>query len=299
MKIISREQIEKLNISPLHCCEWIEKALQAKDEVLLPAKVALKPDIEGVFYNTMPVIIPSRNNAGLKLVTRYPNRKPSLDSQILLYDLLTGEHLAFMDGNWITAMRTGASAAHSIKLLAIEGFSLIGMVGLGSTAKATIKVLLALYPNRKLTVKLMKYKDQHETFAGEFAGHDNVKFIYCDTHKEIVSGSDVIISAVTMFEKDICIDGDFKEGVLLVPIHSRGFANCDLFFDKIYTDDTNHIKGFKFFNKFKKLAEISDVLKGNKLGRENDRERILVYNIGIALHDIYFAGEIYKLLETE
>ncbi len=37
-------------------------------------------------------------------------------------------------------------------------------------------------------------------------------------------------------------------------------------------------------------------MRGRRAGRENDRERILAYNIGIALHDIYFTGKIYELI---
>ena len=296
MKIITKEQIEKLNISPAQCYEWVERAIKVKKEAILPAKISLQPNIPGVFYNTMPVIIPATDRAGLKLVTRYPHRTPSLDSQILLYELSTGNRLAFMDGDWITAMRTGAVAAHSIKLLARDDFSVIGIIGLGSTARATFKVMLELYPNRPMTIKLQKYKNQHELFAEEFGGHENIEFIYCDRYQEVVADSDVVISAVTLFEKDICVDEDFKEGVLVVPVHTRGFMNCDLFFDKIFADDTDHVRGFRYFDKFRKFAEISEVISGKKPGRTSDKERILVYNIGIALHDIYFAGEVYKLL---
>jgi len=34
------------------------------------------------------------------------------------------------------------------------------------------------------------------------------------------------------------------------------------------------------------------LLKQNP-GRTSDQERILAYNIGIALHDIYFASQVY------
>lgn len=41
-----------------------------------------------------------------------------------------------------------------------------------------------------------------------------------------------------------------------------------------------------------------DVLDGTIRGRETDNERILSYNIGIALHDIVFAHHLYnKLIE--
>ena len=41
------------------------------------------------------------------------------------------------------------------------------------------------------------------------------------------------------------------------------------------------------FDKFRSLANVTDVLNGNREGRTNDQERILVYNYGIAIHDLY------------
>ncbi len=38
------------------------------------------------------------------------------------------------------------------------------------------------------------------------------------------------------------------------------------------------------------------MVNGNAMGRENDKERILAYNIGVAMHDINFATHIYQLL---
>ena len=36
-----------------------------------------------------------------------------------------------------------------------------------------------------------------------------------------------------------------------------------------------------------------------KIGRENDEERIIAYNIGIALHDMYYAGKIFDMISHE
>lgn len=297
MKIITFDDILQLDISPYECFEWVSNAIKEKKEALLPAKISLKPEIEGVFYNTMPVILPSINYGGVKLVTRYPKRNPSLDSEILLYDLKTGENVALMDGNWITTMRTGAVAAHSIRLLANPEFSVIGFIGLGNTARATLKVLLSVFPEKHFKVKLKKYKNQHELFQQVFSEYPNITFSYYDTIEEVIKGSEVVVSAATVFEEDVCSDDCFDEGILLVPIHTRGFTNCDLFFDKVFADDTNHVKGFKNFNQFKSFSEISDVVLNNVCGRESSKERILVYNIGIALHDMYFAGKIYEKMK--
>ena len=54
-------------------------------------------------------------------------------------------------------------------------------------------------------------------------------------------------------------------------------------------------KLFKNFDKFKKFAEVAQVLRSEAVGRESDDERILIYNIGISLHDIYFANKIEKM----
>ncbi len=299
MKLITFNDIADKAISPAACYDWVAEAIKNKQDVINPPKISIKPDIHGVFYNTMPSIIPSADCAGVKLVTRYPERVPSLDSQILLYRLSTGENLALLDGNWITAMRTGAVAAHSIKLLAKKDFSVLGYIGLGNTARASLLVLASIYAGRKMTVKLKKYKDQHELFASRFAEYENITFTFCDSYEEVIAGSDVVVSAVTTFDDDICEDRYFKKGVLVVPIHTRGFTNCDLCFDKVFADDTDHVKGFKYFEKFRRFAEVAEVVRGEKAGRESDDERILAYNIGISMHDIFFAKKIYDICMAE
>ncbi len=90
----------------------------------------------------------------------------------------------------------------------------------------------------------------------------------------------------------------FKLGVLVVPVHTRGFQNCDTVFDKVFADDEGHVNGFKYFNQFKKFGELDAVLKGLMTGRDNDDERILSYNIGISIHDVYYAYKILKIINT-
>ena len=75
----------------------------------------------------------------------------------------------------------------------------------------------------------------------------------------------------------------------------RGFQNCDVFFDKVFGDDTGQIRGFKYFSQFRQYDELHRVLQGKTPGRINNDERILSYNYGIGLHDIVFASKIYEL----
>lgn len=297
MKTIDFAQIRDLQIPASQYFAWVSEVIQNKEKTILPAKLSLKP-LDGVFYNIMPSILPQEHLAGVKVVTRYPSRLPALDSEILLYDLRSGLPLALLDGNYITAVRTGAVAAHSVQLLANPDFQTVGFIGLGNTARATMEMLLMLYPNREMTVKLLRYKNQHDLFMERFPA-SNVRYVLCDSPEEVVHDCDVIVSAVTVFDQDICTPDCFKPGCLVVPVHTRGFTNCDLIFDKVFADDTAHVKGFKNFGKFRYFAEVADVVNQKAVGRQSPQERILAYNIGLSIHDIFLAGKIYSKIDSE
>ncbi len=299
MKIINFEDIRALNIPPTQCYEWASKMIAHKKEAKLPPKIHMSMP-GNVFCNVMPSILPfsDMTYGGVKIVTRYPERIPALDSKILLFDAKSGEFLALMDGNWITAMRTGAVATHSILLLAKKNFQTIGMIGLGNVARASLLVLASVLHDRPLTVKLLRYKNQAELFMERFQSFTNLSFSIVNTPEECIRDSEVVISCATYFAQDIAQDGWFDEGVLVVPVHTRGFTNCDLFFDRVFADDTSHVSDFKNFSKFRYFAEVCDVINGSSVGRKNDQERILAYNIGISIHDINFAAHIFKLFQN-
>lgn len=296
MRFISNDDIKNLNLSNAIFYDWVEQALISKKEALLPAKISLKPEHE-VFYNTMPCIIKSEKVAGVKVVNRYPQNTPSLTSHMMIYDLDNGSLKAIFEADYITTMRTGAVAAHSINTFAKKGYSTLACIGLGNVVKATIMVLAEKFSNKNFIIKLFKYKDQHTKLSSELP-YKNIKYVYVDNIEELVKGSDVVISGITYTDNDIASPDLFDNGALLVPIHTRGFMQCDLVFDKVFADDLDHVKGFKYFDNFKYFSEVSDVLIGQNKGRENDNERIICYNIGIALHDVYFANRILNLLKS-
>ncbi len=297
MKRITTEQIKELNITSKQKLQWVDECLKQKSSFIMPPKMSIK-DAEHKFYNIMPTIMESINVAGLKLVNRYPNRKPTLNSEVMLYNYKTGYLDALIEADMITAMRTGAVAVHSIKLLAVKDFSTVAILGLGEMMKETFGIFADEYKGKKLTIKLYRYKDQAEKFIKMFA-YANFNFVIVDTYEELMSDSDVIISAITFAEKDFCDIKYYKQGCLLVPIHTLGFQNCDVVFDKIFGDDYGHICGFKYFDKFKRFNEVSEVLNAKCPGRENDNERIIAYNIGLSIHDLYYSKKIIDLIDKK
>lgn len=297
MRLISADQIRSLGISPAICVDWVRECFSIKYRAQLPPKISLHPQGND-FFNTMPCILPNEySRFGVKVVHRIKGAIPSLGSEILLYDSSSGDLLAMLDGDWITTMRTGAVATLAIQTLKKSGDLYYSFIGLGNTARATLLCLLESEPNNHFNVILKAYKNQSDLFIERFKDYRNVSFYVEENIKEIVKKSDVIISCITEADGLLCDDDSlFREGCLIVPIHTRGFQNCDLFFDKVFADDTAHVSGFKYFNQFKCYSEISEVLNGQKEGRINDNERILSYNIGLGLHDVLFADKIYKLM---
>lgn len=298
MKSITNSEIVALNISATKCVDWVREAFVMKSECQLPAKISVHPTGND-FFTTMPCLLPKEyGRFGTKVVSRIVGRVPALKSDMMLFDSNNGELLALVDCDWITAMRTGAVAALAIKTFRNSTAKEYAFIGLGSTARATLTCLLESCKDEQLNIRLFRYKDQAEKIVEEYKDYDNVTFTIVDNTSDLVRGADVVVSCITDASGLLVEDESlFKPGVLVVPVHTRGFQNCDTTFDKVYADDTDHVKGFKYFSEFREFHQIEEVLKGVTPGRESDTERILSYNIGLGLHDVLYASRIYDMLK--
>ena len=297
MRIITSQDIKDLHISPQECVEWVTEAFKLKSRCQLPAKMSVHPTGND-FITTMPCLLPEEyGRFGVKIVSRVNGRFPALKSDLMLQDSTTGELLALVDCDWITAMRTGAVATLAIKTFRNSQAREYAFVGLGSTARATLTCLLETSRSETLNIRLFRYKTQAEAIVEEYGHYPNANFTIVDTMDELVAGADVIVSCITDAQGLLVEDESlFKPGVLVVPVHTRGFQNCDTTFDKVFADDTDHVKGFRYFSQFKEYHQIEEVLKDECQGRADDNERILSYNIGLGLHDVYYANKIYESL---
>lgn len=292
MNYISNEDILKLGITSQEMLDWAGETIKHKKESVLPPKISMKQ--EGfIFYNVMSCILPALGIAGVKLVNRYPENEPSLKSNLMLYNLENGSLKAVMDADLITTWRTAAVAVHSIKLFAKSDASKIAFIGMGNVGKATLKVFVDTV-DRNYTVRIFNYENCAQEIVDSYRDAKNIKWEIFDDYEEMVKDADVVVSAVTYADHDFADESCYKPGCLLVPIHTLGFQGCDLTFDKIFGDDTGHVCGFKYFDKFRSFNEVCDVVNGGCEGRTSGEERIIAYNIGIAIHDLTFADKIYR-----
>lgn len=297
MKYITSEEIKALGITPETCVDWAKEAFLMKSDCVLPPKISIHPQGSD-FINTMPCLLSDRfHRFGCKVVSRIKGAKPALKSDMMLLDSSTGDLVAMINCDWITAMRTGAVATLAINTLRSSTARVYAFIGLGVIGHAVLDCFLATNSDKNCTIRLKKYKTHAEDTIKHYSSHKNVSFEIADTIEELVDEADVVVSSITDAEGILVDDSNlFKPGVLVVPVHTRGFQNCDTIFDKVFADDEGHVKGFKYFSQFRNFGEIGEVLSGKIPGRESDTERILSYNIGLGLHDVYFANNIVELL---
>lgn len=304
MKIITEQAIRGLQISPKQCVDWIYESFALKATAQLPAKISVHP-ADYDFFTSMPCLLPKPSDPakgyyfGIKEVHRIEGATPSLGSDMMLYDAAKGELLAIVDCDWITTMRTGAVAAVSVKALRKSDAQTYAFVGLGNTARATMLCMLESEPDRHFHVRLLRYKDQAKQFADRFKNYTNADFEIVDDINLLAQTSDVFISCITSANGLLVEDeSTFQPGVTVIPVHMRGLQNCDTTFDRVFGDDTDHIKGFKYFPQYRDYNEIGEVLAGRDPGRRSDSQRIIDYNYGLGLHDLVYASKIYELLKA-
>lgn len=223
---------------------WVDEALREKSGYTLPPKIHIAQQ-DGDYYNVMPCIYERGNIAMVKMIGRHSIKRgedrSSMMGDILLYESDTGILRALMDGEYITTLRTGISAAHSARLFTRPDFETVGLIGLGNIMTVCIRAFIASLraegDRRDVTLKLIRYHDHQQRIMDLFREDPNVHFVLCDTYEEVIGGSDLVISAITKVTENFVTDEYFKEGCTVIPICTMGFQNCDLFFDRVFTDE--------------------------------------------------------------
>ena len=295
MKIVDFDKIKSLNLSAEEMYQWTSDVWRLQDTFILPAKSKMWQGESGR-YITMPCVLPQYDIAGVKFICRNVddvNGLPARNSNIMLQNCSKHGLLAVMDGTYITNMRTGANAAYNAITFSKTNPKTLAVYGLGLTARAFMFFYTAMH-KQPLTVKVLRYKNQAELFIEEFQSNPALNFQICDNLEDLFD-ADVIVSCVSFARKELCDISVYKEGCTVVPVHTSGFQNCDLAFDKVVVDDVEHVKGYRYFNEFQsKMLRITDVANQRVIGRDNDEQRIVIYDGGIAVHDLYFAMKILE-----
>lgn len=122
--------------------------------VVQPVRTVLEVGEQKAFFGLMPAYISATPALGAKLVTVYEsNLARGLTSHlatIILLDPETGALAAIIDGRYITEARTAAVSAVSVKKLAREDSSVLGIIGSGVQARSHLEALMHVRPFKEV-----------------------------------------------------------------------------------------------------------------------------------------------------
>ena len=303
---LSRRDVETVDMPMTEIIDLLEKAFleKGKGRVEMPPKPGIHtmPD---AFIHAMPAYIPSMRSAGIKWVSGYPGNfkrgLPYISGLIVLNDVETGIPCAVMDCTWITAMRTGAASALSAEYLARPDSETIGILACGVQGRANLEALSCLFPIKRVYAYDVLPEVQ-EKFIAEMSDRLGLEILGVKGPEQAVTGSDLVVTSgpilkhpVPAIAKDWLCPGAFGSAVDFDSYWS-GEALAQM--DRIGTDDHAQFRYYRSAGYFQQTpepyADLGELVAGIKPGRQNEEERTLAINLGLALDDMAVAPAILQ-----
>jgi len=171
---------------------------------------------KGIWMRTLTGVLPSGSVMGVKQFC-FP-RARRVQYMISLFDQESGDLVALLDANTITAWRTGATTAVAIDRMAPGGKARIGMLGSGAEARSHARAIAAVRPIESLTV-FSPNPARREAFARLFADELGVPCRAAATAREAVDGASIVVGASRATDGKPPLEGAWLEpGVLVASI---------------------------------------------------------------------------------
>ena len=151
IRYLTAADVEAMAPPPQLLREAIIRIFRAKDQDLTVHEPKMTMSIApGHFFQSLVGASLDENRAMTKwasIVAENSGRGlPNVTSLIILTELATGQPLAILDGNWITAARTAAMTAVAATFLARADSRTIGFIGCGVQARSHLSSLTSALP---------------------------------------------------------------------------------------------------------------------------------------------------------
>ncbi len=303
---LNRGDLESLNLGMLDIVELLRAAFteHAAGRATMPGKCWIVRSADS-FFCAMPCYIPALEAAGCKWNSGNPGAParglPYVQGLYILSEAETGAPLAIMNSAWITAARTGAAIALTIRTLAREGASTVAILGCGVVGRSVLEALRLAVP----TVAAVRAYDVNAAAADTFVADASTR-IGLDARRaadprDAVVGADIIVTAGPNLRSPHPIELEWiAPGALGVSVNRDAFwaPGAVSAMDTIVADDLGQIDDMKadgFFTAVRGVpTELGHVIAGRAPGRRRAEDRILVFNLGVALEDLATAVELYR-----
>lgn len=260
-----------------------------------------------VFYK--PSYSPTDNRIVIKLLSQLKVRTevagPTIQGVVILLDSLQNSVNALIDGSYLTALRTGASAGLATKLLSNADSKTLAVFGAGAQAYTQIEAVLAVRDIQKVII-FDVVDVAVENLINHFKSVIDIPFVKGISHEELKEAD--IICTVTNSKEPLFKTEMLKEGV---HINAYGSFNSEM---RELPDDVS--VGARLYVDHKEscfsetgdiidpvklglitddnyIGEIGVLIKGEIEGRKNRTDRTIMKSVGVAIQDLTIANCIY------
>jgi alanine dehydrogenase len=297
MLFLSRKEVEEL-LNPQELLSALEegfKALSAGQLNVPPRNQAIAP--KGLLVG-MPAYMPGQLMS-VKLVTVFHENKtvPAHQATITLFDSETGTPMAFMDGEYITAMRTAAAAILSIKHLARKDSKRLAIIGAGVLGDAHLKMIETLGGLDEIFIASKDFSKAQALTLRASNAHA------VDSIHQAVSHADVVCLCTSSLEPVIQADW-LKEGVHVTSVGYRPPGGelprnlveaSHIFVESKVAFNTPPVGCSELQGLDPELGtELGEMLLKQKPGRRSENEATIYKSMGHAMEDLVAANLIYR-----
>jgi ornithine cyclodeaminase/alanine dehydrogenase-like protein (mu-crystallin family) len=283
---------------------------QAAGKTHFPLRMAARAP--GGILGAMPGIIAGDRPAlGAKLVTFFLGNAElgihTHNALIALFDPLTGEPRALMDGRYITEIRTAAASAVATRTLAISGASTLAILGTGVQARSHIDALSRVMKIADLRL-CGRTKDKAEVLARWAREERKLPARAADSPESACRGAHVIctVTAATqpLFKAEAIGAGAHVNAVGASTPGMRELPTGLMSRARIFVDsregamqeaaDIIQAIAEGALPKEPELTLLADAVAGEAPGRTSDEQITLFKSLGIAIEDIACAALVYE-----
>ena len=225
-------------------------------------------------------------------------------STVILFDADTGKPYALVGGNYLTAVRTAAASAVSIKHLAREDAKVIGMIGAGH--QSTFQLKAALRQRKFEKILGWNLNPAHLSNLEKVAKEHGIPFEAAE-RETIGQEADVIITITSCHEPLLmrewispgmhiaCMGTDTKGKQ---EVDEKLVASVSVFTDEIAQSvsigEAQHAIAAGLI-KETDIATLGSVINGDHPGRKNNDEITLFDGTGVGLQDLAAATKAVDL----
>ena len=257
------------------------------------------------FYSSMVSSAPGLGFAGCKWQSGDPENPARglsyIQGLFILSEDATGQPVAIMDSKWVTGNRTAAASAVAAKHLARRDARTIAILGCGLQGRKNLEALKAVLPSLARCQAYDVVAEREAAFVHETHDRWGVSVVGAGSAEGAVRGADIVITAGPIEEhrRATLMPEWLAAGSLTIALDYDSYVTDAAIAaaDLVLTDDRGQIEDArqregKFTGVRRIDAELADLLSTGRGRRTHEGQRILVFNLGIALEDLATGVEI-------